>query len=75
MAKNQINKKNTGNSKTTGNEPQKWYADPRYRSLINTIIFIIIALIFFIVNNTRKEPDHGPYPPTATADSTSTLIR
>ncbi len=75
MAKNQNIRKTNASSKTTSTEPLKWYADPKYKSLLNTIIFIIIALIFFIVNNTRKEPDHGPYPPTTSADSTQTLIR
>ena len=82
MAKNQTQKKQPLSTKPAGTdkpgtpaEPLKWYTDPRYKSLLNTIIFIIIALIFFIVNNTRKEPDHGPYPPTTAVDSTGTLIR
>jgi hypothetical protein len=33
------------------------------RSRVYTLIFIIIMLYFFIVNNTRDEPKEGPYPP------------
>lgn len=37
--------------------------DPRYKSVINTTIFILVLVIFFIVNNTRDEPKSGPHPP------------
>lgn len=36
--------------------------DPKLKSTIWTVITIIILLIFFIVNNTRTEPEEGPYP-------------
>lgn len=42
---------------------KKGLIDPRYKSLVSTIIILIIMLIFFIVNNTRTEPESGPYPP------------
>jgi len=35
----------------------------KHKSTIWTVIIIIILAIFFIVNNTRKVSDHGPYPP------------
>jgi len=37
--------------------------DPKLKSTIWTVITIIVLLIFFIVNNTRTEPEEGPYPP------------
>lgn len=37
--------------------------DPRYKSMIYTIIVLVIIALFFIINNTRKEPEQGPYPP------------
>lgn len=37
--------------------------DPKKKNTIWTIITIIVLLIFFIVNNTRTEPEEGPYPP------------
>lgn len=45
-------------------EPKKkGLIDPRYKNLVSTIIILIVMLIFFIVNNTRTEPESGPYPP------------
>ncbi len=52
------------NSEKKNDKPAPWFADPKYRSLINTIIFLVIAIIFFIVNNTRKEEENGPLPPS-----------
>jgi hypothetical protein len=49
------------------NQKKPWI-DPRYKSFVNTIIFILVLLIFFIVNNTRKEPESGPYPPYYNTD-------
>ncbi len=37
--------------------------DPKYKNTIWTIVILIILTIFFIVNNTREVPEHGPYPP------------
>ncbi|GBD86559.1 hypothetical protein BMS3Abin03_00479 [bacterium BMS3Abin03] len=37
--------------------------DPKYKNTFWTIIILVILLIFFIVNNTRHEPEQGPYPP------------
>jgi putative exporter of polyketide antibiotics len=40
--------------------------DPKLKSTIWTVLTIIVLLIFFIVNNTRTEPEEGPYPPNYT---------
>ena len=37
--------------------------DPYYKNTFWTIVILVILLIFFIVTNTRHEPEHGPYPP------------
>ena len=37
--------------------------NPRYKSTFWTVVVISILTIFFIINNTRKEPESGPYPP------------
>jgi hypothetical protein len=37
--------------------------DPKLKSRIWTAVIIITLLIFFIINNTRTEPEEGPYPP------------
>jgi uncharacterized integral membrane protein len=37
--------------------------DPKLKSTIWTIITLVILLVFFIINNTRTEPEEGPYPP------------
>lgn len=40
--------------------------DPKTKNTIWTVVTIIVLLIFFIVNNTRNEPEDGPYPPNYT---------
>jgi uncharacterized integral membrane protein len=35
----------------------------KHKSTIWTILVLIVLTFFFIVNNTRKVPDEGPYPP------------
>lgn len=37
--------------------------DPKYKNFFSTIIFILVLLVIFIINNTRDEPETGPYPP------------
>jgi uncharacterized integral membrane protein len=37
--------------------------DPRYKNLFWTIVFLVVLLIFFIINNTRETPVSGSYPP------------
>jgi uncharacterized integral membrane protein len=48
-------------AKTETNDKIEFYR--KHKSTIWTVIIIIILAIFFIVNNTRKVPEHGPYPP------------
>ena len=36
---------------------------PKVKNTIWTVITIIVLLVFFIINNTRTEPEEGPYPP------------
>jgi hypothetical protein len=42
---------------------KKHLIDPRYKNLFWTTVFLIVLLIFFIINNTRSVPESGPYPP------------
>lgn len=37
--------------------------DPKYKNTFWTIVVLVVLAIFFIINNTRKESDEGPYPP------------
>ena len=38
--------------------------DPRYKNTIGTVFFLLVLLVFFIMNNTVQVPESGPYPPT-----------
>lgn len=49
-----------GNQKVPEKTP---LIDPRYKNLVSTVVFIVVMIVFFIVNNTRTEPERGPYPP------------
>ena len=35
----------------------------KHKNTFWTIVVLIILAIFFIINNTRKVPEHGAYPP------------
>ena len=35
----------------------------KHKSTIWTVIVLVFLTIFFIINNTRKIPEQGPYPP------------
>ena len=61
MAKNKQTKKHRQIGKTK--VEKKPLIDPKYKNTFWTVLFLIILVIFFIVNNTRPEPEHGPYPP------------
>lgn len=37
--------------------------DPKYKNSFWTIFIVVVLVIFFIINNTRSEPEQGPYPP------------
>ena len=47
--------------------------DPRYKSLVYTIGFIAVILVFFIVNNSKSEPAEGPYPPNYNPETQSVV--
>jgi len=50
---------------------KKTRMDPKLKSTIWTVITIVVLLIFFIVNNTRTEPEEGPYPPNYVPEQSS----
>ncbi len=56
MKKKQQKSENTSAEKAKG-------LTKKQRSRIYTGAFIALIAIFFIVNNSAKEPEHGPYPP------------
>lgn len=58
--KKQKNKKRQIGKTTVEKKP---LIDPKLKNAIWTIIIIVILSIFFIINNTRDEPEQGPYPP------------
>ena len=62
MAK-QVRDKNRDRKIGSHQVEKKSWMHPKHRSTIWTIAIILILLIFFIVNNTRKEPEEGPFPP------------
>jgi hypothetical protein len=33
------------------------------RSRVYTLIFLLIMIYFYIINNSKVEPEEGPYPP------------
>jgi len=37
--------------------------DKKTRSKIWTVVIVLTLVVFFIINNTRNEPEEGPYPP------------
>ena len=43
---------------------KKPFIDPRYKNTVWTVFFIIVLLVFFIMNNTVQVTEKGPYPPT-----------
>ncbi len=58
-------KKNIKRERHIGkNKPEKKpFIDPKYKNTFWTVVIVFILLIFFILNNTRPEPEHGEYPP------------
>ena len=61
MAKKKQKNKQRQIGKTT--VEKKPLIDPKHKNTIWTVIILVILLIFFIFNNTRDEPEQGPYPP------------
>jgi hypothetical protein len=43
---------------------KKPFIDPRYKNTVWTVFFLVVLLVFFIMNNTVQVPEKGPYPPT-----------
>lgn len=58
-------KNNINRERKIGNQviEKKPAMDPKLKSTIWTVITIIVLLVFFIINNTKTEPEEGPYPP------------
>lgn len=54
-------------------EVEKKGLDPKIKSWIYTGVFVIAALIFFIINNSEDVGEQGPYPPNYTPTNTSSL--
>lgn len=68
MAKKQKNfKPGTTTSKNVQQIKQEEAVQPdfyhKHKNTFWTIVILIILAIFFIINNTRKVPERGPYPP------------
>ncbi len=61
MAKKKQKNKQRQIGKTT--IEKKPLIDPKHKNTFWTVVVLVILLIFFIVNNTRDEPELGPYPP------------
>jgi hypothetical protein len=61
MAKKKQKNKQRQIGKTT--IEKKPLIDAKHKNTIWTVIILLILLIFFIINNTRDEPEQGPYPP------------
>lgn len=60
MAQKKNKPRQIGKTKVDQKKP---LIDPRYKNTVWTIVIVIVLVIFFIVNNTRSVPEHGPYPP------------
>lgn len=44
-------------------EEKKHLIDPRYKNTFWTIFTLVVLTLFFIINNTKTEPERGAYPP------------
>lgn len=56
-------------------EPEKHLIDPKHKNTIWTIVILVILIVFFIINNTREVPDHGPYPPGYKPDTAAQQLQ
>ncbi len=61
MAKKKQTNKQRQIGKTT--IEKKPLIDPKHKNTFWTVVVLVILLIYFIINNTRDEPEQGPYPP------------
>ena len=46
----------------------------KHRSYLYTGLFVVAAILFFIVNNTNGEPEEGPYPPSYKTVNSADII-
>ena len=58
--KNKQRTRQIGKTTVSQNKP---LINPKYKNTVWTVVILVILIIFFIVNNTRSVPAHGPYPP------------
>ena len=56
-------------------EPEKHLINPKHKNTIWTIVIMLVLIIFFIVNNTRDVPEHGPYPPGYNPDTAAQRLQ
>jgi len=61
MAKKKQTNKQRQIGKTT--IEKKPLIDPKHKNTFWTVVVLVILLIYFVINNTRDEPEQGPYPP------------
>ena len=61
MAKKKQTDKQRQIGKTT--IEKKPLIDPKHKNTFWTVVVLFILLVFFIINNTKDEPEQGPYPP------------
>jgi uncharacterized integral membrane protein len=64
-----ISSKNIRQTKPTSETQPDFYH--KHKNTFWTVVVIIILAIFFIMNNTRKVPESGPYPPNYQQEHTS----
>jgi hypothetical protein len=64
-----INSKNIQQTKQSAETESDFYH--KHKNTFWTVVVIIILAIFFIMNNTRKVPESGPYPPNYQQEHTS----
>lgn len=68
-------KKNKQRDKAEETNEKKPLIDPKYKNWVYTGIFIVVVLVFFIMNNINGGPEQGPYPPNYTPrDASSTQV-
>ena len=56
----QVNTKDVQQSTQTGTESDFYH---KHKNTFWTVVVLVILAIFFIMNNTKKTPERGPYPP------------
>lgn len=63
------------NKNTKPEEKRKFnLQNQKHRSYLYTGLFVVAAILFFIVNNTNGEPEQGPYPPNYNAVNSADLV-